>query len=200
MAIRVVGYAAAAMGTCAAVPAASLRLIDHGRGVVRKMAARLLRRRADATVRAVTVGGSVGMSAAGSVSVSHRTGGTVDERLARLEQRVQDLGSQQSKTAAELQQETAERRRADAEVRDYVRSEVSRLDQLLADERSTTVEIDARALPVILLGAALGGFPDVLASSPLLGTAAVSLAVGLFFRAWYLVSQHRAATRAADNG
>jgi hypothetical protein len=125
------------------------------------------------------------------VLVTYSTKGTIEERLARLEQRVQELSITQSKIAVDLQREITDRKEANQELREYVRVEVARLDHTLAEQQRATEEVDARALPVILFGALLSTFPDLLALSPWVGTFAVMIGCGWMVRAYYLIISAR---------
>lgn len=183
MAIRLFGHIAAALGTCAAVPAATWRLVGRVQRLVRRV-------HDDVAVHPATIATKAGFGGPASGKVIHKTGGSPEQRIAQLEQRVLDLGEKQARIDTDLQKEIADRRRVDEELRTHVDLEVGRVNHALDQERLAAVEVDARALPVILFGSGLATFPDVLASNALVGTGAVALAIGLFLRAWYLLDLH----------
>jgi hypothetical protein len=193
MALRLVGFATALLGTCAAVPAASWRLIGWVRSTARTMADRVLRRRRTQTVSLAPV--DVALTAeAVTVRMTYPTGGSIEERLGHLERHVQQLDDQQANIAANLGQEVADRIRENRKLGERLTSEVGRLEQALAAQQRTAEEIDARALPAILVGAGLSTFSDALSIFALVGTFAVGLGVAGFFWAWYLIDSHRSST------
>jgi hypothetical protein len=115
---------------------------------------------------------------------------SVEARLAHLEAWVQALDERQAKIAGDLHQEALARKRTFNELQERLNAEVDRITKVLDDQQRQAEQIDARALPVILTGAALTTFADLFGSSPLVGTFAVGAGVAAFFYAWYRIDSH----------
>ena len=186
--LRLVGFATALIGTCAAVPTATLDLWAGIRAWVESLPARLRRHR-HVTLPAET---ATALAAMGVVSVKvtasgRVTGTTLEERLDYLETQISQLDETLGRLTGELRDAVADQRGRVEDLERWMTAEVERLDERADDQEKTQVRIDIRALPVVLAGLFLTTFPDWLAKSPMIGTIALGFGIGFFLRgAWLL--------------
>lgn len=190
-ALRAVGFATAALGTCAAVPAATWRLLSTISKQLTAIANKLLGQGTRVRAYSASVSGTYDVTGNSAVRVEHPTGGTLDERLDRIERRLDAVDEQLRTTAAELRQEVLDRKQFDDELRRHVDVQVTRLDQALDEQQQAAVAVDARALPIVLVGAALTTFTAELSENAVVGDVAICVGVGFFFWAWSLLDQER---------
>lgn len=111
----------------------------------------------------------------------------LEGRVALLEGRVDAVSAEQQQTSFELRQEVAARRQAV----DDLHGHVTRLDGLLVAQQHAAVKVDATALPIVLIGAALTTFDEELSRIAVVGDLAICIGVGFFFWAWALLDRER---------
>lgn len=124
---------------------------------------RLLRHKSEAHSATVNPPSAVALAGVGTVSVSARSwspGASVDQRIEALHQHITDV----EKDLAELKQQVSVNR-ADSEgrvneLRDTLKTDLAELHQMLATQRQEAASVDARGIPVIVLGVFLSGVPD----------------------------------------
>ena len=190
--LRVVGFVVAVLGTGAAVPAATWRLLIRVGRRVEGVARRLLRRPRTVEIHAVDAAfGASSALAVSGIATGEATGGSVEERLDRLEQRVRQIDQDQQQTAAALARESAARASEHADLRGHVDREVARLHGRFEDEQRATEEVDAAALPVVLVGAAVSTFPELLGANLIVGLLALVVGLAAGARAFVLLARAR---------
>jgi hypothetical protein len=136
--IRYVGVAFAVLGSCAAAPAATWKLVRAAPVQGEKLFRTVFRRHRHGVAHgSVAVGSAIGISGQVRAIVKLGPDATVERRLIHLEEWMARL---------------------DTEV-----GEVARLEQWLDHFEDETTQVNARALPVIGLGILLSGIPYELA-------------------------------------
>ena len=160
----------ALLGAAAAVPGAVWRLKDRAAAGLRAVQARLSRHPID--VRNVTghahLGVAVTASATGTV-----TPNTLEGRIDALEQRATQIEGSVREVGHDLRLETEARK--DAEVR--LASQIDLLKTAIRDLEKVSTEIDANALPIVVIGIVLTSIGDWIACNT--GVAVASIAVGV---------------------
>lgn len=190
--LRVVGFVVAVLGSGAAVPAATWRMLNRVGRRVEGVVRRLLRRPRVVRLGTARVSASASSSwAVSGIARGEAPDGTVEERLDRLEQRVRQVDEDQQQTAAALARESAARASEHADLRGHVDREVARLHGRFEDEQRTTEEVDAAALPVVLVGAAVSTFPELLGANLVVGMLALIAGVAAGGRAFVLLARAR---------
>jgi septation ring formation regulator EzrA len=157
--VRVVGLVTALLGAAAAVPGGVWRLKDRAAAGVKAVQARLTRHPVD--VRNVTAHLAVAVttSAAGRVTVRAET---MQARIAELEQRVTEIQGSVREIKDDLRAEIEGRKDADTRLA----GEIEELRTALHDLEKLGTEIDAHALPVVVIGILLTSIGDWIASYP----------------------------------
>lgn len=192
LAIKVIGLVVAVLGSCTAVPAATRRLLRRVRSaVVEFVRTKILRRRAIGEVMAIGPASTADIAGRVTFKLSRARGSTVEERIAVLETEVQDLDRRISRVADDLHTETDERKRTTTELARKLEHEVARLDEILREQVRATEEVDARALPILLVGLVLSTFSGEFASIWGLAIAAALVGIGTAVYAVYLLAIHK---------
>lgn len=121
--------------------------------------------------------------------------GPVDERIANLRRRVEELQAGASQLSRSLAGETAARQAAVQELGSRLSSELAQVRADLSTIADQTARIDARGLPLIAAGIVLSGIPEELARW--IYPVGWGLPVGAFLLALAVVAQ-AVRTRRAD--
>lgn len=193
IALRYVGFAVAVLGTCAAVPAATWRVLRRASSAWSGIVDRLLRRSVPAAIHVSRGEGTFAYSVSAIARSPAATGGSIEELPVRVEQQLVAIDEEQQQVAGDLRRESTDRTQADTKLWQHLQAEVARIDPSPRRAVARRVGADARALPVVLSGALLSTFPELLGANAVVGTAALSMGVGLFFRAWALLDAVRPA-------
>ena len=192
LAVKVIGFVVAVLGSCAAVPAATRRLVRRVRSSVVEFARRIRGRPLRGKVDLVAP--NVGISASGTLTFSgsaHAAPTTLDGRIKELERRLGDLDKRLAELGTDLRAENEQRRTEIADATRKSEREIARLDIRFDDEARATEEVDARALPILLVGLVLSTFSGEFAAVWAVGIVAVVAGLVAAVRAIHLVATHR---------
>ena len=183
--VRVVGLVATLLGTAAAVPGAVWRLRDKTAANLRALQARLSPRAPDRHVTLADLGAAVETSATGAITMAQSS--TFMQRVAALEQRVTEIEGSVREVSDNLQVEIEARKDADTRLS----GQIEGLRSALRDLEKVSTEVDARALPLVVLGIVLTGIGDWLASVTWLGVASIVLGAMASVYALIILARHR---------
>jgi hypothetical protein len=187
---RYVGVAVAALGAAVIAPGGTSHIWRSITGWLRRRRDQLMALlarwlpflRSRRNVRSVD---AVGVAVAGAATASASAwvwspNAPVDERIELLRQRIDDLSGRISDVRQQLHKETQAAAEALRALEAAWRAEIGALRQLIEEQEQRSAVIDARGLPVVVIGIALVGIPDELASIPYgVGCAVPFLAVGI---------------------
>jgi len=132
-----------------------------------------------------SVSASVHLSGAGTLGTAAVTGraygtswsddATVEQKVARLLERVQYLEGRISLVDAEIRSVRAEQQRALSEARTQLTEELNVVRSRLDKAEAALTEDNSRALPIIVLGIVLSGLAPELGSTPWLGLPSIAI-------------------------
>lgn len=143
------------------------------------------------TVHAGTATGTLHITGNVRAGVTPGPDATVGHRLDLVEQWLDRLDNEVDQIGADLGTETGQRKAEDMRLADELPSEIARLEREIEERDRESVQINARALPVVGFGIALSGVPENLAAWAPLGLATVLVGVALSIYALALVIEGR---------
>lgn len=165
------GVAATVLGAGAVAPEATrAALMDEPRALARAVGGfiwyRVLRRPQVIVGSAGAVGVRIRLSGSASVVVTRTPPVSgVDERLAWSEAQILDLWHHVQGLEVSLKQALEQLRTSLSGMDLELSRQVGAIESQMKEAESTNVRLNARAFPVIALGAVLGGLPDVFGQS-----------------------------------
>ena len=150
---------------------------------------KLFRIRRNARIQGGVIATDIAMTIDAAGVVVRGVAGTIEERVAALERRLDHSERQLDEVRESLRVETAERKAEHAQLAETLKTEVRRLEAAVRELEQASIKINARALPVVLWGILLTTVGDWLAVVWWLGWTCA--AVGAALSVWAALSLWR---------